>query len=152
MKKILLLLTLISGFYFSGKAQENETISLEETLKYINTKLGSSIVFDLKNGDVTIKFYDDKNRLFRIDKADTEQLDWKNISFAEEDQLIIIPCYGEKNKCIERKFPLRKEGDLYARCSIKLVKAEDYEPLKKAITHLLRTVEEFDYKSTTPFE
>jgi hypothetical protein len=152
MKKIIYLLTLVLGFYFSGFAQKNESIPVEETLKFINKKLGSNIVFDLKDGDIIVKFYDNKNKLFRVDQTDTENLDWKGISYAEEDNLIMIPCYGNKVKCIERKFPLKDEGDSYVRCTIKLTKPEDFQPLKNAITHLLRTVEEFDYKSTTPFE
>ncbi|MCC7050225.1 MAG: hypothetical protein IT239_00395 [Bacteroidia bacterium] len=137
---------------FYSFAQNSPTISLDETIKFINAKLGSQIVFDLKNGDIIIKYYDDKNRLFRIDKADTEDLDWSRISYADEDMLFVIPCHEEDGKCIDRKYPIKKEEGLYARMTFKIQNVSDFESLKKAVTHLLRSIEEFDYRSNESFE
>jgi hypothetical protein len=153
LKKITIVISIFFvNYLFAQQPEKEPTISLEETLKFINSLLGDKIVFDLKDGDIIIKYYDNKNRLFRTDRVDTEHLDWKHISYAEEDMLFVLPCYEDDGKCVERKFHITKEGDLYARTSFRLKRPEDFEPMKKAVTHLIRTVEEFDYRNNEPFD
>lgn len=151
MKKKALTL-IISVFLLFSKSYAQESISLEETLKFINAKLAGKIIVDLKGGDVISKAFDEKNRLFRIDKMDTEHINWKGIYFDEDNSLIVIPCDGNSDKCVEREMVLYKEGGEYGRSTLRVEDPVKAAAIIKALQHLVRTVEDHTYKSTEPFE
>jgi hypothetical protein len=146
---ILAFVFLISANISALKAQ---SISLDETIKFINSKLSPSCKVDVKNGELLAEFYDKNGNLIRKDRADIDHLVPEKTMYSAEQKMIIVFC--EEDDCVERKllgntrvtrlydrYPFVWEGE-----------QKIAESIVKAFNHLIRTINEKGYKNNSPFE
>lgn len=146
--RILLISVTLSLNFTSIKAQE---ITMEETLKYINGKLGSGYSIDVLRGVIVARFSEGVEP-FREDQVSCKSLDLSTMRYDASQKLFCINCNGT-TKCVDRQLFVRKIQRDYARFSLPVtLDAKSTEGMKKAFTHMFRLVLDPKYKSSEPFE
>jgi hypothetical protein len=129
-----------------------QSISIDQTLAFINSKFGNTCKVDVKNGYLLADFFDGNGQLIRKDKGDISHLDATKSSYSKDEKMLYLMCDDED--CVERKlmgntrvtrlydrYPFVWEGD-----------EKSADALIKAFNHLIRTLNEKGYKNNTPFE
>ena len=145
--KILIFLIFIINSSF---AQTRETISVEETLKYINTKLSGLVTVADNRGELIVKFYENGN-LNRTDKVPIEDLNAQAIDYLADEKAIVLKCIHKD--CIDRRLVTPKLHSQFSRISISgNFDSKTQSGLIKAFEHLLLTFQDPKYKNLTPFE
>ena len=128
-----------------------QDISMEQTLAYINGKLGSGYSIDVLHGVIVAKFSEGVE-VFREDQVLCKSLDLSSMRYDSEQKLFSINCNGS-SKCVDRQLFVRKIQRDYARFSLPVnLDAKGVEGMKKAFTHMFRLVLDPKYKSSEPFE
>lgn len=143
-------ITILFLLLFAGKERLNaQNITLEQTISFINSKFGPACKIDVKNGYLLAEFYDQNGTIIRKDKGDIEFLEVLQTKFASDEKMIYLFC--NQGDCVERKlmgntkvtrlydrYPFVWEGD-----------AKTAESLVKAFNHLIRLINEPEYKIKT---
>jgi hypothetical protein len=68
-----------------------QVITMEQTVNYINSKLGKQCKIEVVKGNIIAHFFE-KNEEFRKDKAPVKELDMIRIGFEPEENIFFIPC------------------------------------------------------------
>lgn len=124
---------------------------MEQTLSYINGKLGSGYNVDVIHGVIVAKFSQGVE-VFREDQVLCKSLDLNSMRYDSEQKLFSINCNGS-TKCVDRQLFVRKIQRDYARFSLPVtLDAKGVEGMKKAFTHMIRLALDPKYKSSEPFE
>lgn len=148
--RIILLFTLL---FTKGSFQPlfAQGITMEETLEYINRKLGSTSKVDVLRG-VIVSQYFDAGTLVREDQVLCKDLDINTIKYDSENRILSIDCSGSR-KCVDRQLFVRKIQRDYNRLSFPVtLDAKGTEGMRKAITHMIKLVLDPKYESFDPFE
>jgi len=132
----------------TARAQD---ITMEQTLNYINGKLGAVSNIDVIRGMLIAKFSEGVE-VFREDQVLCKSLDLNTMRYDSEQKLFSINCTGT-SKCVDRQLFVRKIQRDYARFSLPVtLTPKEVEGMKKAITHMVRLVLDPKYQSSEPFE
>ncbi|HEX5001879.1 MAG TPA: hypothetical protein VFW78_05250 [Bacteroidia bacterium] len=143
-------LLIITAFLFP-KASLGQTPGMEESLKYVNDKLGPMFEVNVVKGALQVKFYDN-GTLFREDEAMCKDLDPKKVEYSQEDKILSVNCKTGLD-CVTRVYHIREIRRDYGRVSF----AKELDPksaaaLCKAFEHIIRMVNDNKYKSDIVFE
>lgn len=133
MKKIICLLCAIG--WAMGASAQDKPITHEETVRYINKKLGGKCSVDVVHGVIQASFFED-GVLYRKDKVKFEALDIKKRAFEKEENIFFIPCHEEE--CVERKLLKDNIKKFYSRFSFALENPDEktIQGLKNAFMHI----------------
>jgi hypothetical protein len=143
-------LLLCISFSLTVNAQK---LGFEETLSYINSKLGSEFKVTVERGVIISFYYEGGNRLYREDQINPVDVDTNKISYDANEKLFCIYCLGGKSKCVDRNLYVSKISRSYARVSYFVtLDPKSAEGLKKAFRHLVRLATIHNYKNNDPFE
>lgn len=125
---------------------------MEQTLDYINGKLGPDIKVDLLHGVLNAK-YSEGGQLYREDEVNIADLDTNSIKYDSKEQMFSVNCGSKYKECVQRQLYTLKLSRAYGRISyyVKL-NEKSAEGLKKAYLHMIRMVVIRKYKSSEPFE
>jgi hypothetical protein len=158
MKKIILtnLIFLISVFSFG------QGISMEETIKYINSKYPQKFQVSLdKNMQLKFDFYA-SGSVNRTDEVYLFVLNPDKIDYSKEEEAIILRCQTDlqgkwkkfNDGCFMRSFLESGKRSYYNRLPIFLpYKEKETEGLMKAFKHLIRLAQDNgDYPGVEKFE
>lgn len=149
LKKISLLSLIIGFCFIKSYAQD---ISMEQTLTYINSKLGGNIVLDIAHGNIVATYSENGNE-YREDQVYIGDLDSNAIKYINSDNLFVINCKSTKKKCVTRNLFVLKETKTYGRISFPIMLNEkSANGLIKAFKHMIRLVMVKKYESSEPFE
>lgn len=140
--KLQFLVAVMSLFCLESYSQSP---SKQETVAYINRKLGDKIQVELKGGTLFVTFCDEQQKVVREDKVPTPDLELK-ISYEKEGGLLCIPCFRDQPECVTRTLTVQKIKRGYGRLSIPVTDEKQYEALRKALDHLIRITSEEGYK------
>lgn len=146
----LLLLTavLIKGSFIPVFSQG---ISMEETLEYINRKLGPQSKVDVLRGIIIAQYFDGPT-LVREDQVMCKALDINTIKYDYENRILSIDCSANQ-KCVDRQLFVRKIQRDYNRLSFPVtLDAKSTDGMKNAITHMIKLVLDPKYENLDPFE
>jgi hypothetical protein len=129
-----------------------QDISMEQTLSYINGKLGAGNNIEVIHGVIIAKFMQG-SELVREDQVMVKLLDPASMSYDPVYRVFSINCKGSA-KCVDREILVnRKSTRDYHRLSFPVnLDNKGVEGMKKAFTHMMRLVLEPKYKSSEPFE
>jgi hypothetical protein len=129
-------------------AQEN--ISIQQTLDYINNKFNNNVVVSINYG-VIIATYNEGGNKYREDQCNIKDLDADKVVYNPKTKMLLLNCKSPTQKCITREF-LEKRL-YYNRISFELnASGKTIDGLVHAFKHLIRSVNEKNYKSAEPFE
>ncbi|HMT27976.1 MAG TPA: hypothetical protein PKD91_01725, partial [Bacteroidia bacterium] len=78
-----------------------QDISMEQTLAYINGKLGNGYSIDVLHGVIVAKFSEGVE-VFREDQVLCKSLDLSSMRYDSEQKLFSINCNGS-SKCVDRQ-------------------------------------------------
>lgn len=147
-KQIILLL-----LFFSAKFSFSQGITLTETLTYLNEKFKGKYVFDVKAGQLTLDCYNNGTKI-RQDKVYISDLNPLSLTYSEEEKAVILKCLDDKGDCIDRRLLTQKSKNYYKRIAF-LMEGETEKSIngvQRALTHLIRLIQDKSYKSAEPFE
>lgn len=131
------------------KAQE---ITMEETVSYINNKLGGSNTIEVLRGEI-IASYLENGEPYREDQVAIQDLDSTQIKYLPDQGLFVINCIATQKKCVTRNLFKVRETKTYGRLSFPVnLNNASANGMKNAFLHMIRLVMIRKYKSTTPFE
>ncbi len=146
-RNLILWVTLLLGSH-TAVAQD---ITMEQTLTYINGKLGSGYNIDVLRGVLVAKF-SEGTEVYREDQVLCKSLDLNTMRYDSEQRLFSINCNGT-SKCVDRQLFVRKIQRDYARFSLPVtLTAKEVEGMKKAFTHMIRLTLDTKYTNSEPFE
>jgi len=129
----------------------SQDITMEQTLAYINAKLGAGYEVDVNRGIIVARF-SQGTEVFREDQVLYKTLDMTSMKYDSEHKLFIINCKGG-TKCVDRQLFIRKEQRDYSRISFPVtLDATGIEGMKKAFSHMIKLIADVKYKSSEPFE
>jgi hypothetical protein len=140
-------------FSFKSFSQE---ITMQQTLDYVNQKLGGRCSVDVSKG-VIISVYQVNGKNVREDQVNISDLDIGSIKYNAQESIFSINCKGSPGKkCVSRELWTIGPSSVYrpyARISWEAYLDEKgAEGMKKAFTHMIRSVIDPKYKSSEPFE
>lgn len=154
---------LFFGTVFSLYAQQDTSgnkneITMEQTFKYINSKLsgryevkfGTKMVNEDQN--MLILYCYDNGKKIREDRVFIEALDYKSVRYRTEDGMVIIGCKSDKGDCVDKKLPGEKIHRTSRHLSLVVPDPKSGASITEAFTHMIMLVQEFGYKRTQPFE
>lgn len=159
----------LSFFVFISLTQmaqtaQQEGITMEQTIEYLNNKLGGDFKLELahKNMQLVINFY--KNSvLYKVDKIYLAVLDTNKVSFSDEEKLLILYCTDPdklegkfkkyKDGCVEREIIEKNMIGAYGRSNLEVgTDKKKIASLQKAFVHLIKLAQDEEYYSNVPFE
>jgi hypothetical protein len=134
----------------------SQDISMEQTLEYINGKLGGKCSLDVSHGVIN-SLCRENGQVVREEQAPIHDLDINSIKYDAQYNIIYIDCKGGgKDKCDNREiFNIGPKSVYrgYSRISWEAhLDEKSAEGMKKALVHMMRLVLEPKYKSSEPFE
>jgi hypothetical protein len=152
-------------FVFSIFAQPKvEGIGFDQTVEYLNKKLGSDFKVELanKNRQLVISYFKGGN-IYKIDKVYLETLDSTKVSFSDEEKALIVRCKnpneleGKMKKfrdgCVEREIMDKNTIGAYGRMNLEIgTDKRKIKALQNAIVHLIKLGHDPQYISNVPFE
>lgn len=145
---MLLFLLLSLNLYSQPK-----TISIDETLTYINSKLQPKVKAEVKAGHLFLTFTNDRGEVYRKDKVALDHLDHTEIEFVEEEKMINLKCLNGAECDIRDLNTNTKVTRHYNRVNIVFDGDEKTtEGLLKAFRHLVKLVNVKSYTEHEPFE
>jgi hypothetical protein len=138
------LVSLSSGSFAQG-------ITMEQTLDYINKKLGNGYTVDVNRGVIIARFSEGAEP-FREDQVLYKLLDLTSMRYDASQRLFIINCKDGKD-CVDRQLFIKKIQRDYGRFSLPVtLDAKGISGMKKAFEHMYRLIEDPKYKNSEPFE
>lgn len=139
-------------FFVSAKSSSSQEIGMEQTVTYINSKLGGSNTIEVVHGVIVATFLEN-GETFREDQVAIQDLDTTQIKYISEQGMFVINCKAAKKSCVTRNFYLVRETKTYGRISFPVnLNAASANGLKNAFMHLIRLAMIRKYESSTPFE
>ena len=128
-----------------------QDISMEETLEYINKKLGNGYTVDVVRGVIIARF-NEGTEVFREDQVLYKTLDINSMRYDREQKMFIINCKTGK-ECVDRQLFIKKIQRDYARLSFPVtLDAKGEEGMKRAFRHMMKLIDNPKDKTTEPFE
>lgn len=163
-KNLLQVCILLFSLTAFSQADQKEGITMEQTIEFLNNKLGKNYKLELarKNMQLVINFY--KNSvLFKIDRVFIETLDTSKIYFSDEEKLMVLRCRDAeemtgnlkkyRDGCVEREILDKNIIGAYGRTQLDVgTDKKKIEGIQKAFVHLVRLAQDEEYRSSTPFE
>lgn len=139
-------------------------ISSEQTVEYLNKKLGKEFLIELAedNQQMVISFF--KNGMvYKVDRVYLMTLDAGKVSFSQEEKALILRCRnadeleGKFRKfskgCFEREIIEKNTIGTYGRTNLEVgTDKKKIDSLQKAFIHLIKLAQEEEYHSSIPFE
>lgn len=126
-------------------------ITMEETLAYVNGKVGPMVEVDVTRGSIVAKYYKD-GEMYREDRVMCKKLDHSEIDYDTANRMLYVNCEGNA-LCVDRQLYLRKIRREYVRISFPVdLNGTEIEGMKKAMKHMIRLVNEKKYENDEPFE
>ncbi len=122
-----------------------------ETLTFLNKKLGGKTVLDIRMNNLVVSIKDDKGNLIREDKVTFSELDLKSF-YEEESDLLCVPCLKDAPGCVTRTLIVQKIKRPCERISISVGGKENYKIIQKALEHLIKLESEVGYKDEITLE
>lgn len=124
--------------------------NFEETIAYLNTKVGEDVKITSKKDMVT--FTTKKNgSTYKIERVAVMDLNPGTIENKPEEGGVIMRCTGDP--CIERKIPSKKVKGGYNRMIVEIPGEEkDVNGFINAMRHLIMVSRDENYKNDRPFE
>lgn len=130
-----------------------QNLGFEETLTYINSKLGEEFTVNVERGIIIANYYTQDKKLYRQDQVNPRDLDTNKIYYDQTEKLFIINCLGTRNKCVDRNLYVNKISRTYSRISFNIaLDNKSIAGLKKAFRHLIKLATLSKYKNNEPFE
>ena len=108
-------LLLLFLFVSTARMLPAQNISMEETLKYINRKLGGSSTIDVVRGIIIAK-YNKNGELIREDQVLCKSLDINSMNYDNKNRIFSINC-NNKSDCVDRQIYHRRIQRDYKRLS-----------------------------------
>ena len=128
-----------------------QDISMEQTLDYINGKLGSGYQVDVNHGVIIARF-SEGTEVYREDQVLYKTLDMNTMTYDKNQRLFIINCKSKK-ECVDRQLFVKKIQRDYARISFPVTLDEKgVEGMKRAFKHMIHLIDNPKSESTEPFE
>ncbi|MCC6384391.1 MAG: hypothetical protein LC117_05760 [Bacteroidia bacterium] len=151
MKKIILF-----TFCFLSLKLAAQEITMEYTLEYINSKLGSCCTIDISRGILSAE-YRELGEVVREDNVSISDLDLNSIHFDSENRMVVINCKGAPaSKCVSREIPAYGKRGIYrpySRISWQVnLNEKSVQGLERAFAHMIKLVLNPKYSSSEPFE
>ena len=126
-------------------------ITMEETLAYVNDKVGPAVEVDVARGSIVAKYFKD-GEMYREDKVLCKRLDHSEIDYDISNRIFYVNCQGNA-LCVDRQLYQRKIRREYVRISFPVdLSGAEIEGMKKALKHMIRLVTEKRYENDEPFE
>lgn len=125
----------------------------EYTLGYINERLTDVCkIFGERKG-LRVEFYSNGEPV-RVDYINPASIDYEEgIYYADDEHAIILSCYEEAGKCIERQIIKHGSRLFYDRTNLGTACSGDAcKGLETALEHLIMLYVLDDYERTQPFE
>lgn len=122
-----------------------------ETLSYLNKKLGGKTVLDIRMNNLVVSIKDDNGNLIREDKVTFSELDLKSF-YVEESDLLCVPCLKDAPGCVTRLLIVQKIKRPCERISIIVGGKQNFKLIQKALEHLIRLESEVGYKDEITLE
>ena len=147
-RKNLFLVTLVMLFPFGIFAQK---ITMEQTLDYINGKLGTGYSIEVNRGIIIAKF-NEGTEPFREDQVLYKSLDLNTMRYDKEQRMFIINCKAGK-ECVDRQLFIKKIQRDYGRFSLPVsLDAKGVEGMKNAFRHMMKLIDNPKDDIAEPFE
>src|SRR5688572_17340041 len=128
-----------------------QKISMEETLAYVNGKLGSGYEVDVNRGIIIARFSEGVE-VYREDQVLYKTLDLSSMKYDSEQKMFIINCKDGK-KCVDRQLHIKKIQRDYHRISFPVnLDAKGIEGMKNAFRHMYQLIEDPKNENSEPFE
>jgi hypothetical protein len=128
-----------------------QSITMDETLAFVNNKLGKEVKIEIVRGSIVAKYFNG-GEMFREDIAPCKLLDHSEINYDTANRIFYINCEGNA-LCVDRILYERKIKRQYVRISFPVDLSDaDVASLQKAMKHMIRLVVERKYQSNVPFE
>ena len=127
-----------------------ETIPVKETVAFLNTKLRGQCTLKVKRETLYAEFIK-RGAMYRKDKVILDEIDTTAIAYMPEENGVVMKCLSQSKDCILRELPERGIIRNYDRIKFNSTDA-DQAALVKALTHLVKTIQNDSYRSTEPFE
>ncbi len=128
-----------------------QEITMEQTLTYINGKIGPIGNIDVIRGVIIAKFTEGID-IYREDQVLCKSLDLNSMGYDATQKVFYINCNGT-SKCVDRQLFMKKIQRDYARLSFPAsLDPKSVAGMKKAFTHMIKLVLDPKYKSSEPFE
>lgn len=138
---------LFAQSYLFSSAQ---SITMEETLTYINNKLSGKYIIEVKKGLLFLSSFKEEVKMMDETAQITDLI--PDVIYSEEEQSLIIKC-ADGDKCVQREQYLVKEKNYLSRIKIATPLDEKaVKGLQKAFLHLIKLVYDPKYKNAEPFE
>lgn len=131
----------------------SQSYDADYTVNYINKHLGDACKIFSERKHVRVEFYAG-GQLVRIDHIFPDAIDYETgINYNEEEGAIIVSCYEQAGKCIQRE--ILKHGSRLPHERTTLTTGctgADCKSLETAFKHLIMLYVLDDYERTQPFE
>jgi len=146
------LVTLLPFLFCMISDTHAQKLGFDETLSYINSKLGGSIKVTVDRG-IVVSSYFENGKLYRDDHMNPRDIDTNKIFYDAAENLFCLNCQGGKNKCVDRNIYVNKISRGYSRMSFMVtLNGKSAAGLRKAFIHLIKLCTQHNYKNNEPFE
>ncbi len=136
--------------FLSAKSQAQENITVQQTLDYINSKFNGKYVVSINYGVLIATYFDGETK-YREDQAPVKDLSADHVYFNSKTGMLLVNCTNPQKKCVTREFLGKRL--FYSRISFPInYPSKTTDGLVKAFQHLIRLINEKNYKSAEPFE
>ena len=148
------LFTWILLFSLIGALQlQSQTYDKAYTVDYINSRTTDACKLFNSKKDLRIEFYSNGEPV-RIDYIFPGSIDFeKGVYYADSEESIVVSCYKQAGKRIEREIIKHGSKLLYDRSNLQVTCAgSECEALSTAMKHLIQLYSVDDHERTQPFE
>lgn len=152
------ILSLLSIYVIFPKKIYAQTISMDDAIKYINSKVGNNyeLVFENKQLLLTVL----KNgKKYRTDKVYLADLDHQEVFYYHDMGMIVVKCMPGRENCVDKnlfeksKDQKKSKREQTSRLSLTIDPNEKIgEGIKEAFAHMILLMKDFDYSRTEAFE
>lgn len=144
---------LVMGLTAVQTVQAQTPYDEASTIEYINARLNSTCKLFSEKKNLRIEFYDG-TELVRVDYVFPNSVDFeKGVYYSEDEKALILSCYTEAGKCMERRIIKHKTKNFYERTNLETsCSGDDCKALETAVKHLIMLYVLDDYERTQPFE
>lgn len=130
-----------------------QEVTMEQTIAFINKKLGSQCTLEVSHGIINAKYYKPDGTLYREDKVSTKELDYTKIRFEPEEKVLYVSCKDKYDECVDRQLYITKVHGHYSRLSFVVnPDPKTIESMTKAFSYLIRFATDSKFKTNDPLE
>ena len=139
-------------FFVLAEKSQGQEITMEQTVAYINGKLGGSNTIEVVHGELVATFLEN-GQPYREDQVAIQDLDSNEVKYIGNQGLFVVNCKGTQKKCVTRNLFMLRETKTYGRISFPVnLNPAAATGLKNAFLHMIRLVMIRKYESSTPFD